>query len=390
MKNNVSILNENNHLNMDNIDGKNKVRIENLLKKEFDIDGYIMSLKEIINSNLIVDKKIMTKAENTKYTNKLKDTDYDMYIKKLNENKIYTLIFKDKSYIVIPKMIYDIIEISDNKSTQKDLMYTDYNILFNTKNNETAINIVSDYLSSLKKEDDEYYNEIINDNKQLANDLIDNNIIDKYTYTKSDYPILIKWLEDNKDKIIPKSVNEINIHDLKKIIYDVVEKYLSNKENNDKPIENNNNNQLVVWWNNLNQDWKSIFKKHINIQGNPTQNDLSKIINLTYINGEHFNLKTLEPLSQLINLKKLNVRNTAVSDLTPLKNLKKLEYLDITFTMATSFKPIWNLPNLKKILCKRSARLIPTEINDYIKSHRHCTVDWDYTEDQNWQPLQIQ
>ena len=174
------------------------------------------------------------------------------------------------------------------------------------------------------------------------------------------------------------------------IIDKFVKQYLSTKldTTTDNITLNTNNKQLITWWNNLDSDWKSIFKKHIKIQNKPTVQDLQKIINLKYINAEHFNLKSLEPLSQLTHLKKLIIRNTAVLNLDPLKNLKELEYLDATFTMINSLKPLWNLPKLVKIFCKRSGRLVPTEVNEFIKSHRHCQVDWDFTEDQNWQPGQ--
>jgi hypothetical protein len=144
---------------------------------------------------------------------------------------------------------------------------------------------------------------------------------------------------------------------------------------------------LAIWWNNLSSDWKSIFKNHINIQSKPSLEDLTKIVNIKSVNDGNFDLNNLDCLYRLINLEKINLRNTAVRDLSPLKNLKNLKELDITFTLVNKLNPIWHLTNIKKLNCKRCSRLVPTEVDEYVKSHRSCSVDWDYTQDQNWLPV---
>ncbi|TGO02680.1 hypothetical protein PN36_20740 [Candidatus Thiomargarita nelsonii] len=39
------------------------------------------------------------------------------------------------------------------------------------------------------------------------------------------------------------------------------------------------------WWNQLDDDWKKVFKKAINIESEPSNDELVKIVNLQKLSG---------------------------------------------------------------------------------------------------------
>ena len=81
------------------------------------------------------------------------------------------------------------------------------------------------------------------------------------------------------------------------------------------------------WWNQLNSNWKEVFKKAIGIAIEPTDSDLEKIVNLQELGCRENQLSDLEPLRALTNLQYLYCSSNQISDLEPLRALTNLQYL---------------------------------------------------------------
>jgi hypothetical protein len=109
---------------------------------------------------------------------------------------------------------------------------------------------------------------------------------------------------------------------------------------------------IINWWNQLNANWKEIFKDAINIEDDSLDFDqIKQIISLKEIDvEENMSVNTVEPLSKLSELESINISNTRIDDLSPLRNLTRIRYLNAantkvdeiealryTFEMATLF-----------------------------------------------------
>jgi hypothetical protein len=145
-----------------------------------------------------------------------------------------------------------------------------------------------------------------------------------------------------------------------------------------------NKKDLIVWWNSLDKDLKCVLKNAIGIKTKPTVEDIVKMINLESIDASHFDLVNISPLFRLTKLKKAIFNNTSIESLDCFKNSKDLEYLDITFSLVKTLKPIWNLEGLKVLKCKRTPKLLYEEVKQFVDSHPHCKIFWDYETDQHW------
>jgi len=83
--------------------------------------------------------------------------------------------------------------------------------------------------------------------------------------------------------------------------------------------------QLKVrkWWNQLDNNWKNVFKEAINIKSEPSDDELVKIVNLQTLDCRDNKISDLEPLGDLTNLQELYCEGNQISDLKH----KKLDYL---------------------------------------------------------------
>ncbi len=69
------------------------------------------------------------------------------------------------------------------------------------------------------------------------------------------------------------------------------------------------------WWNQLDNNWKNVFKDAINIDGEPTDSDLEQIVNLQELDCYENEISDLEPLRTMTNLRELGCRENQISDL---------------------------------------------------------------------------
>ena len=105
---------------------------------------------------------------------------------------------------------------------------------------------------------------------------------------------------------------------------------------------------LRNWWDSLPLYWKAVFSKQIELDSNPTTEQLHQIINMQELDlsGNTF-LQTLMPVSRLTNLRSLNIANTEITMLQPLQSLANLESLDIQHTYINSIAPLSEMTNLR-------------------------------------------
>jgi len=107
------------------------------------------------------------------------------------------------------------------------------------------------------------------------------------------------------------------------------------------------------WWSSLDEQWKTIFQDAIEIESEPTKDELVTILSLTELNCSGWELTHLEPLRALTGLQKLDCQRNQLTSLEPLHGLK----------------------NLKKLVCKNNSSLTQTEIERFQKAVPSCQVE---------------
>ncbi len=90
---------------------------------------------------------------------------------------------------------------------------------------------------------------------------------------------------------------------------------------------------LTNWWKTLSYEWKSIFKRRLNIMDSVKLSDIKDMTALSELdlNGNEY-VQTIEPLGRLTNLRLLFLSGTNIADLTPIRNLTELVELDVSRT----------------------------------------------------------
>ena len=107
---------------------------------------------------------------------------------------------------------------------------------------------------------------------------------------------------------------------------------------------------LNKWWNELPIYWKAVFSKQIDINAEPTTEQLHQIINMQELElADNTYIQNLMPVSRLTNLKKLGIANTDINNLYAIQSLANLEVLDINNTHINTLAPLQDMKNLKRI-----------------------------------------
>ena len=105
---------------------------------------------------------------------------------------------------------------------------------------------------------------------------------------------------------------------------------------------------LTNWWNGLPLYWKALFSKQIQIESEPTTEQLHQIINLQELDlSDNTFIQSLMPVSRLTNLKSLNIAHTEIPNLFAIQGLANLEALNIEHTYINDLSPLHDMPNLK-------------------------------------------
>ena len=117
---------------------------------------------------------------------------------------------------------------------------------------------------------------------------------------------------------------------------------------------------LKTWWRELPIYWKAVFSKQIQVDTEPTTEQLHQIINMQELDlsGNTF-MQNLIPVSRLTNLRSLNLSNTEINFLQPIQGLANLESLNISHTYISDLKPLQEMSNLKYL------NVMNTPVNDF-------------------------
>ena len=101
----------------------------------------------------------------------------------------------------------------------------------------------------------------------------------------------------------------------------------------------NESDELKTWWEELSSEWRSVFKKKLNLKDSVSYDQLKVVLKTSEIDiSNNKKIKNLKPLTKLTRLKKLNCSNTNISDLYPIRNLNKLEVLNCRETKVSTIK----------------------------------------------------
>jgi hypothetical protein len=119
--------------------------------------------------------------------------------------------------------------------------------------------------------------------------------------------------------------------------------------NNDLKFQHEDS--LLRWWNQLDDNWKRIFKKAISIKVDPSYNDLEKILNLQQLYCQENKISDLEPLRPLNNLQVLDCRGNEISTLEPICTLTNLHRLNCSWNKISNLEPLRPLKNLHTLDC---------------------------------------
>ena len=123
-------------------------------------------------------------------------------------------------------------------------------------------------------------------------------------------------------------------------------------------FSNDNRYTLVIydtealrnWWDELPRYWKAVFSRQIQVDANPTTEQLHQIINMQELDLSGNNhIQNLLPVSRLTNLRSLNIANTEINFLQPIQGLSDLESIDIQHTYINNIEPLKEMTNLKQL-----------------------------------------
>ena len=108
--------------------------------------------------------------------------------------------------------------------------------------------------------------------------------------------------------------------------------------------------ELISWWAQLDNTWKSVFKKYRYLEEQPTKAQLQDLMKLKIVDlSNRSDVTNLDPLKKLIYLEHLNCSETSISDLEPISDLVDLKYLDFSSTNVGSILPLKNLSKLESV-----------------------------------------
>jgi internalin A len=108
------------------------------------------------------------------------------------------------------------------------------------------------------------------------------------------------------------------------------------------------------WWEQLNEEWRKIFREALDIHHPPTAHELVEMLELQEIDCSETYVRSLEPLNSLQNLRSLNCYQTPIRSLEPLRDLASLQKLDCWGTQINSLEPLRDLVNLQCVNCNET------------------------------------
>lgn len=116
---------------------------------------------------------------------------------------------------------------------------------------------------------------------------------------------------------------------------------------------------LTAWWSELSYEWKSIFRKKLNLGDSVSIENIKSVTSIPELDlSSNGFIKNIEPLGQLVGLKVLNLSYTGIDDLTPIRNLTELVELDLSNTKVLDLTPLRYSIHLQRL------NISNTEVSD--------------------------
>ena len=163
---------------------------------------------------------------------------------------------------------------------------------------------------------------------------------------------------------------------------------------------------LTSWWDALPIYWKAVFSKQVQLESQPTTEELHQIINmqeldlsgnsylqnlipvtrltnLKSLNIAHTEIAFIQPIQSLSNLESLNLEGTYINSIEPLKDMTNLKYLDISNTPITDLTPLINDDNIS-IINAQNTSIGANEVNSLKEKQRQVTVIYQTDKLRNW------
>jgi internalin A len=109
--------------------------------------------------------------------------------------------------------------------------------------------------------------------------------------------------------------------------------------------------ELVTWWLGLEEDWKKIFRKKIQMEEYPRASELEKLTGQYELDVANTPVRDLDPLKKFYNLENLNCSNTQVKSLSPIVTFKNLRELNISRTKIDTLAGLEKFSALQKLQC---------------------------------------
>lgn len=132
--------------------------------------------------------------------------------------------------------------------------------------------------------------------------------------------------------------------------------------------------ELKEWWSTLDNNWREVFRDIIEMNTNPTAEQLQSTANIEEINVDtRIIIPSLEPLSRLIFLKKLNIKDNHITDLSPLSEMKLLTELYIDGNAINDINALENLKTLE-VLSLENTRVVDINPLEKMENLRELNI----------------
>jgi Leucine-rich repeat (LRR) protein len=107
--------------------------------------------------------------------------------------------------------------------------------------------------------------------------------------------------------------------------------------------------ELNSWWENLDADWKDLFRIKYQLPQNPSTEQLHKLTASAELSFERVIVKDLSPLTIFHNLRKLSIFDAPISSISPVSEMNKLTSLRLSQIPILDFLPISDLSQLDEL-----------------------------------------
>ena len=131
---------------------------------------------------------------------------------------------------------------------------------------------------------------------------------------------------------------------------------------------------LTNWWNTLDQDWKEVFRDIVEMNANPTAEQLQAVANIERLDIDtRVVISNLEPLTKLMFLKRLKISDNHITDLSPLSELTMLTELYIDGNDVNDITPLAGITSLE-VLSLDNTRVVDISVVENMTNLRVLNI----------------